>query len=357
MVNGARDAEEAGLVFRQLEVAATRFLGRELRYVRLHRAGPGWCARPCASQQPVVCRTPAAVAGQPCFRMLASRVAGLEAARRLRPAAARLARRRRRIGRFGGAAMRMTAAPPPVESDRNTPRDGPRRPGQGAGAAAGAAPAGAGRDDELISVGVLGLIDAAGRYKPALGVPFDAFARRRVQGAMLDCAARSRLGAALAAPHAPRRRLRPSRSLRHELEREPNEDEIAARDVDDRRPSTSSSLEQLRTLELGAIRSARRDHRGRHAAARAVRRSRGGRRCAARTHRAAAATSRNAIERAARARAPDPGALLRGRADAGRDRRGHRRRRVARLAAALAGAVPAAHARCATSLGSGSSRR
>src|SRR6478735_11911350 len=39
---------------------------------------------------------------------------------------------------------------------------------------------------DLISVGVLGLIDAAARYKPTLGVPFDAFARRRVQGAMLD---------------------------------------------------------------------------------------------------------------------------------------------------------------------------
>ena len=37
-----------------------------------------------------------------------------------------------------------------------------------------------------MSVGVLGLIDAATRYKPTLGVPFDAFARRRVQGAMLD---------------------------------------------------------------------------------------------------------------------------------------------------------------------------
>ena len=39
---------------------------------------------------------------------------------------------------------------------------------------------------ELISVGVLGLIDAAGRYRPSMGVPFDAFARRRIQGAMLD---------------------------------------------------------------------------------------------------------------------------------------------------------------------------
>ena len=32
---------------------------------------------------------------------------------------------------------------------------------------------------DLVSVGVLGLIDAATRYKPTLGVPFDAFARRR----------------------------------------------------------------------------------------------------------------------------------------------------------------------------------
>src|SRR5262245_13200171 len=31
---------------------------------------------------------------------------------------------------------------------------------------------------ELVSVGVLGLIDAATRYQPTLGVPFDAFARR-----------------------------------------------------------------------------------------------------------------------------------------------------------------------------------
>jgi len=39
---------------------------------------------------------------------------------------------------------------------------------------------------ELISVGVLGLIDAANRFQPSIGVPFDAFARRRIQGAMLD---------------------------------------------------------------------------------------------------------------------------------------------------------------------------
>ena len=40
--------------------------------------------------------------------------------------------------------------------------------------------------NDLISVGVLGLVEAANRYRPTLGVPFDAFARRRVNGAMLD---------------------------------------------------------------------------------------------------------------------------------------------------------------------------
>ena len=40
--------------------------------------------------------------------------------------------------------------------------------------------------EDLVSVGVLGLIEAAGRYKSSLGVPFEAFARRRIHGAMLD---------------------------------------------------------------------------------------------------------------------------------------------------------------------------
>src|SRR5439155_10331850 len=35
---------------------------------------------------------------------------------------------------------------------------------------------------DLISVGIMGLIDAAGRYRPSTGVPFEAFARRRVRG-------------------------------------------------------------------------------------------------------------------------------------------------------------------------------
>src|SRR6266540_2485007 len=79
---------------------------------------------------------------------------------------------------------------------------------------------------DLISVGVLGLIDAAGRYRPSMGVPFDAFARRRVQGAMLD--------ALRDLDWAPRslRKLRRDLDaavarLRHELGKEPDETQIA----------------------------------------------------------------------------------------------------------------------------------
>ena len=106
--------------------------------------------------------------------------------------------------------------------------------------------------NELISVGVLGLVEAANRYQPALGVPFDAFARRRVHGAMLD--------ALRNLDWVPRsvRRLRRELDgavarLRHELKREPREAEIAeamnlTADQFDR------AVEELRALELANIR-------------------------------------------------------------------------------------------------------
>src|SRR5215510_5031258 len=79
---------------------------------------------------------------------------------------------------------------------------------------------------DLISVGVLGLIDAAGRYKPSMGVPFDAFARRRVQGAMLDA-----LRDLDWAPRSLRKMRRDLDAavakLRHQLKREPTDLEIA----------------------------------------------------------------------------------------------------------------------------------
>lgn len=79
---------------------------------------------------------------------------------------------------------------------------------------------------ELVSVGVLGLIDAARRFDPALGVPFEAFARRRIHGAMLDSLRRlDRV------PRSVRRMQRRMESvlgeLRHMLGREPESAEVA----------------------------------------------------------------------------------------------------------------------------------
>jgi len=105
---------------------------------------------------------------------------------------------------------------------------------------------------DLISVGVLGLIDAAGRYRPSMGVPFDAFARRRVQGAMLDA-----LRDLDWAPRSLRRMRRDLDAtiarLRHDLAREPNEDEIAQA-MSMSPAEYAKTLDQVRTLELGAIR-------------------------------------------------------------------------------------------------------
>jgi RNA polymerase sigma factor for flagellar operon FliA len=106
--------------------------------------------------------------------------------------------------------------------------------------------------NDLVSVGVLGLIDAATRYRASLGVPFDAFARRRVQGAMLD--------ALRELDWAPRslRRLRRDMdaaiaTLRHRLGREPKEEEIADA-MDLSIAAYEKALEQLRTLEIGSVR-------------------------------------------------------------------------------------------------------
>jgi RNA polymerase sigma factor FliA len=40
--------------------------------------------------------------------------------------------------------------------------------------------------DDLISAGMLGLIDAADRFDERRGIPFEAYSRRRIQGAILD---------------------------------------------------------------------------------------------------------------------------------------------------------------------------
>jgi len=105
---------------------------------------------------------------------------------------------------------------------------------------------------ELIGVGVLGLIDAAGRYRPSLGVPFDAFARCRIHGAMLD--------ALRGLDWAPRsvRKLRRDvddaiASLRSSLGREPESEEVASA-LKVSQKDYDKMLDQLRAADLAVVR-------------------------------------------------------------------------------------------------------
>jgi RNA polymerase sigma factor for flagellar operon FliA len=106
--------------------------------------------------------------------------------------------------------------------------------------------------NELVSVGVLGLVEAANRYQPTLGVPFDAYARRRINGAMLDS-----LRSLDWAPRSARRLRRDVDAaiarLRHELGREPEEAEIA-RAMDLSPAQFDQALEDLRALDLAVMR-------------------------------------------------------------------------------------------------------
>jgi RNA polymerase sigma factor for flagellar operon FliA len=105
---------------------------------------------------------------------------------------------------------------------------------------------------DLVSVGMLGLIDAATRYKASTGVPFDAFARQRVQGAMLDA-----LRDLDWAPRSLRKMRRDLDSavarLRHALKREPNDAEIAD-GLNMSEIEYDRLLDQVKSLELGALR-------------------------------------------------------------------------------------------------------
>jgi flagellar biosynthesis protein FlhG len=84
VVNAARDAGQADVVFRQLELAASRFLNRKVSYA-------GFVVQDAAvrdailGQRTVVGYVPQAPASR-CFRMLASRVAGLSPRAAGRPA-------------------------------------------------------------------------------------------------------------------------------------------------------------------------------------------------------------------------------------------------------------------------------
>ncbi len=222
--------------------------------------------------------------------------------------------------------------------DRPQPaRHQPRRPGQGDGPPAGAAPAVAGRDERA---------DQRRRGRPdRRGRPLQAGAGRALRrlrpppraGRDARRAARARLGAALAAPHAPRPRRRRSPSCATSSKREPTEDEVAG-ELSMSPAEYDKSLDQIRTLDLGAIRQL--DATGEDGSPLfelCLDPDEGPDAQLHRTELRDAARRRDPP--AARARARDPGALLRGRADDGRDRQGHRRLRIARLAAALAGPV------------------
>jgi RNA polymerase sigma factor for flagellar operon FliA len=106
--------------------------------------------------------------------------------------------------------------------------------------------------NDLVSAGIMGLIDAASRYRASTGVPFSAFARRRIRGSMLD--------ALRDLDWAPRSIRRLRRQLdtamaqaRHGLEREPAAEDVAAilkMSIED----YERALEQVRALEVGAVR-------------------------------------------------------------------------------------------------------
>jgi len=113
---------------------------------------------------------------------------------------------------------------------------------------------------ELVSVGVVGLIEAANRYQPSLGVPFDAFARRRIQGAMLDA-----LRGLDWVPRSVRKLQREVDGtitrLRHTLRREPEAAEIASA-MGVGLEEYDCKLDELRLADLAVVRPSGGDEDG-----------------------------------------------------------------------------------------------
>jgi RNA polymerase sigma factor for flagellar operon FliA len=105
---------------------------------------------------------------------------------------------------------------------------------------------------DLISAGVVGLIDAASRFQPSLGVPFDAFARRRIHGAMLDSLRRLDW-----VPRAVRERQRlvegAINRLRQTMGREPSDTEIS-QGLGVAEADYLAMLDEIRSAELAVIR-------------------------------------------------------------------------------------------------------
>jgi flagellar biosynthesis protein FlhG len=74
IVNSSRDGDEAAVVFRQLDIAATRFLGRGLKFHGFVVQDPA-LRDAVLGQHPIVDYMPQAPSSR-CFRVLASRLAG-----------------------------------------------------------------------------------------------------------------------------------------------------------------------------------------------------------------------------------------------------------------------------------------
>ena len=110
---------------------------------------------------------------------------------------------------------------------------------------------------DLIGVGMVGLIEAAQRYRPSTGVPFSAFARRRLHGAMLDV-----LRGLDWAPRSLRRLRRDLDGsivrLRHQLGREPSEKEIADA-LGLNAEQFAHVLDQVRRLDVATVRQTDRE--------------------------------------------------------------------------------------------------
>jgi RNA polymerase sigma factor for flagellar operon FliA len=97
---------------------------------------------------------------------------------------------------------------------------------------------------DLVSVGMIGLLEAASRYRPSTGVPFEAFARRRVQGAIMDSL--RELDWVPRSVRALERKAAAAASiLRQQLGREPSQEEIAAEiGVETASPAIASVLHE-----------------------------------------------------------------------------------------------------------------
>ncbi len=81
---------------------------------------------------------------------------------------------------------------------------------------------------DLVGVGMIGLLEAAARYRPSTGVPFEAFARRRVHGAIMD-SLRDLDWVPRSVRSLQRRAGNAAATLRQQLGREPSREEVATR--------------------------------------------------------------------------------------------------------------------------------